>query len=228
MDPLALAVALAYASLLLELVAFAVPSEASVVRLMLEGDAGASAALARARRRPLPRKLAFFFLPTALCIAMFCVPLLLLAFPAAIVALGPLPLAHPAVQGAGIALIGLGRAVSLAAVLQLRRARGGGREVAALQRSGLFRWSRNPGLVGMFAFALGNALVFPCVALLAGLVVYLANMHRRVQLEESQLQHVLGPTYAAYRAAVPRYLGLREQVLPLREQVLPLREQAPS
>ena len=90
-------------------------------------------------------------------------------------------------------------------VLQLRAAHR--RDEERLGVEGLFRVSRNPGLLGMFVFYIGLALLFPCVVLFAGFVLYACNMHQRVRLEESRLNRALGYRYRAYAARTPRYLG---------------------
>ena len=69
-----------------------------------------------------------------------------------------------------------GQAVTFVSVLQLRRHK----IQSELQHSGLFRWSRNPGLVGMYVFYLGLCFLFPCVVLFVGLIPYVWNMHTRV------------------------------------------------
>jgi protein-S-isoprenylcysteine O-methyltransferase Ste14 len=194
----------AYASLVLELVVFPIPSEASTYQLFFTEAEGAGAAVARARRRPWGVKLFRYLLPTALGVALFLVPPVAVFVPALVEHLWPLPaLRTPLFAAAGVALLVAGRALTLASVLQLRRRHGHDVVFAAV---GLFRWSRNPGLVGMYAFYLGNCLLFPCVVLFAGFVPYVLNMHQRVRMEESQLVGRLGAEYEAYLARVPRYL----------------------
>lgn len=211
MDPLAPLVLLGYGSLLLELLALAVPSEASTWQL-LAGEPRPAAGLARVHAHPWLRKLLGYALPAGLCIVVFLIPPVVALVPGAIEWLAPVAaLDHRPVEWLGVALILLGRAISIAAVLQLRHARGAGQDIAALRADGLFRWSRNPGLLGMHAFYLGNCLLFPCVALLAGFAVYSWNMHRRVRLEENHLQHAFGRRYHEYRARVPRYLLFRSR-----------------
>ena len=78
-----------------------------------------------------------------------------------------------------------GRAVTFASMLQLRQLR----NQAAVQYSGFFRWSRNPGLVGMYAFYLGLCFLFPCVVLFAGLIPYVWNMHGGYSWRKAILLH---------------------------------------
>jgi protein-S-isoprenylcysteine O-methyltransferase Ste14 len=107
-------------------------------------------------------------------------------------------------------LLVAGRAITFTSVLQLRaqrRAGGGPRW--------LFRRSRNPGLVGMFASYAGLCCLFGSPLLWVGLPLYVANMHGRVRMEEAHLAQRSGEQWRAYAAAVPRYVGVgRSSTLP--------------
>lgn len=170
----------AYAWLLVELLFYAVPSEASVYQLLTSesGDERSSAVddrLARARRRPAVTKFLLYFLPTAIGVLCFLAPLVAVFWRDVLIPLVPLPwLAHPWMLWVGAAGILGGRLLTFWSVLQIRKRH----RRRDLQPSGLFAWSRNPGLLGMYAFYLGNCLVFPCVGLFAGFVPYVWNMHR--------------------------------------------------
>jgi protein-S-isoprenylcysteine O-methyltransferase Ste14 len=203
-------VLVAYASLLLELVVFPIPSEASTYQLFFEtrdepaADPGDS--LAAARGRSWPSKLLRYFLPTALGVVLFLIPPVAALFPDVLEHLLPIPALHAdAALAAGALLVVAGRTVTFTSVLQLRRRH---ERLAEFAAGGLFRHSRNPGLVGMYAFYLGNCLLFPTVVLFAGFVPYVLNMHQRVRMEESRLARRLGADYEAYLARVPRYLPL--------------------
>lgn len=193
-----LVIVLAFVSLAVELVAFPVPSVASTPTMM------------RKRERPLWTRLLVFAAPTGLSILCFLLPLAMVLTPELRRFLGPITLLeHPAVAAAGIALIVSGRVLTFASVLTMR-----GREarlfrpaqLTELRRHRLFEKSRNPGLVGMFAFYLGLVLVFPCLALVLGIPLYFGNMHLRVLVEESDLSARFGPSYLAYFEGTRRYL----------------------
>ena len=139
-------------------------------------------------------------------VALFLLPPILALAPHLSALLIPIAaLAQPVVVGAGIGLLIASRIITPLAVLPLRRSQ----RHAALAQTGLFAWSRNPTLLGLFAFYLGNALLFPCAVLLLGFPLCVLHMHRRVGLEEIDLRARFGAEYAAYEARVPRYLGLR-------------------
>jgi protein-S-isoprenylcysteine O-methyltransferase Ste14 len=83
-----------------------------------------------------------------------------------------------------------------------------GMEVGGLRTSGLYRYSRNPQLVGGFFFIVGYAMLWPSWqgALWAGLWLVIA--HLMVQGEEAHLEKLFGEEYRAYCARTPRCLGL--------------------
>ena len=198
----------AYASLLLEILVFPIPSEASTLQLFKEGaEAGpetGEGALSRARKRPLGTKLLRYFLPTALGVALFLVPPFLCFVPEASAWFLPIgPQASGPVALAGVAVVILGRILTFSSVLQLRRERRPG--VHGLQPQGIFLRSRNPGLLGMYLFYLGNCLIFPSVVLCLGLFPYIMNMHQKVLLEESRLLELHGRSYSEYQRRTPRY-----------------------
>jgi protein-S-isoprenylcysteine O-methyltransferase Ste14 len=76
------------------------------------------------------------------------------------------------------------------------------------QEVGLYRYSRNPQLVGGFFFIVGYATLWPSWmgALWAGL--WFVIMHLMVRGEEAHLENVFGAEYRNYCARTPRYLGL--------------------
>jgi protein-S-isoprenylcysteine O-methyltransferase Ste14 len=203
-----LLVLLAYASLLVEIVAFPIPSEASTWQLLTSSPAAVNGddALARARRRGGPEKVVRYQLPTVSFVLVFLLPLAFIAWPQAREWFGVRQGAVAAVAGATAVVVG--RAMTFVSVLQLRRARAAGGSVPG----GLFRASRNPGLVGMFAFYLGLCAIYASPVLLLGVPLYFVNMNGRVRLEEAHLEARLGQAWRDYRGRVPRYLpvpGLR-------------------
>lgn len=195
----------AYASLLVELVAFPIPSEASVVQLVGPNGGGDAPALRAARASSLPVRVLRYLLPTAACVALFLLPLLVVLVPSTRMALAPW--SHEGLLWPGIALVVVGRAVTFWSVLDLRAARR--RDELP---GGAFLRSRNPGLVGMFVMYAGLCVAVGGPWLWLGAPLYLANMHVRVQLEEASLAARYGACWRDYARRVPRYLpfsGLR-------------------
>lgn len=193
----------AYASLVVELTVFPIPSEASTWQL-LAADAPADGPpadrLQQARARSLWHKLLTLFLPTATGVVLWLLPLACILVPGVAAAVWCAQV--PWLQAPGLALVVLGRAVTFTSVLQLRAQR---RRGAA--PGWLFRRSRNPGLVGMYVCYLGLCCLFGSPLLWLGLPLYLLNMHGRVRMEEAHLSARLGVAWQDYAARVPRYLG---------------------
>ena len=83
-----------------------------------------------------------------------------------------------------------------------------GSDVGSLRTSGIYRYSRNPQLVGGFLFIVGYALLWPSWsgALWAGLWLVIAQL--MVRGEEAHLEGVFGDEFRAYCARTPRYVGV--------------------
>ncbi|OPY32861.1 MAG: hypothetical protein A4E34_02238 [Methanoregula sp. PtaU1.Bin006] len=81
-------------------------------------------------------------------------------------------------------------------------------EETRLKTDGLFRFSRNPMYIGMYATVAASALytLNPVVILTGAFII--AIHHRIVLAEERHLQGVFGRDYAEYRSSVPRYIPL--------------------
>src|SRR4030095_9454570 len=96
-----------------------------------------------ATRASLWRKVLWFFVPTAIGVLLFLVPLCCILWPAARAAL--VTPVSPALVGLGLLLVIAGRVTTFVATLQLRAQQrtGGGLP------QGLFRWARHPGVCGL-------------------------------------------------------------------------------
>jgi len=76
--------------------------------------------------------------------------------------------------------------------------------------SGPYRFIRNPMYVAVGAVILGQALLFPSVAIFAYLFVYAVLVLVFVKVyEEPTLSRTFGAEYAAYRAEVPGWFPRR-------------------
>lgn len=201
MSWIGLLVLLAYASLLVEITCFPIPSEASTWQLLARTPGAHGDALLRARARSLPDRFVRYLVPTAFCVALFLVPLAIVLWPSLLG--GWLVAVPPAGVAIGAVLVALGRALTFVSVLQLRA-----RRRDAQRALGLFAWSRNPGLLGMYLFFAGLCTLSGLPLLWLGLPLYIGNMHARVRFEESHLASRGGASWAAYAARVPRYLPL--------------------
>jgi protein-S-isoprenylcysteine O-methyltransferase Ste14 len=102
---------------------------------------------------------------------------------------------------AGFALLSIGR-FTMGDSFRL----GSAREDTRLKTGGLFRLSRNPMYVGMYATIAAPVLyTLNPLAFLLGIFV-IAVHHRIVLAEESHLENVFGREYAGYRTRVRRYI----------------------
>ena len=207
MDTPSILLILSYGSFLLDLVIFPIPSEASTFQLCWGTDASAGA-LGTARGRPTFSKVVVYLLPSALGVMLFLVPLAAVARPDLVAYLLPVrTLQQVEWRWAGILLVLMGRTLSLLSTGQLRAHQRAGE----LRSTGCFAVSRNPILVGLYLFYLGNCLLFSSLVLMIGFVPYVLSMHRRVLLEEDNLSRSLGGAYLRYSARVPRYLLFRSR-----------------
>ena len=82
-----------------------------------------------------------------------------------------------------------------------------GMEIGRLRISGLYRYSRNPQLVGGFCFIVGYALLWPSWTGALWASLWLPIAYVMVKGEEAHLENVFGDEYRDYCLRTPRYLG---------------------
>lgn len=202
------AILAAYGSLLVELTVFRVPSVASSVNIWAPTTtllSGYSPAYQRFFRLAKPLKLLIFMAPLSVVYGIYLYPLL-------VIFVGPdllndyLFAPTPPSGAGGIALMLVGRATALSSVMTIRQRNRQQGESFHLHTTGPFRWSRNPGLVGMYLFVAGVWVTMPSAIMLAGIVLYVAHMGFKVRMEEDFLSNKFGEEYADYRLRTGRYL----------------------
>jgi protein-S-isoprenylcysteine O-methyltransferase Ste14 len=81
-----------------------------------------------------------------------------------------------------------------------------GQDVAEINRSGLYGFTRNPQILAYGVMLIGFAALWPSWYALGWLMLYAAIAHLMVLTEEEHLRRVLGAAYDRYCAEVPRYL----------------------
>ena len=109
----------------------------------------------------------------------------------------------------GVVLVAVGAAMSLAAAYAFRSLkRLNFLNHTRLVTEGIYRWSRNPQLVGWTLVLVGLGLVrgSAMVLFLAGLVWVGYRLH--LPTEEEHLRRVFGDAYEAYLRRTHRYFGL--------------------
>jgi len=116
---------------------------------------------------------------------------------------------RPVLQGMGMALLVGGTALMAVAQLDLGASWRIGIEAGArpgLVVGGLYRFCRNPIFLAMLTALLGFTLLVPTWLSLAALLGTFAGVRRQVRDEEDYLLRAYGDDYAAYAAAVGRFL----------------------
>ncbi|NIP55071.1 MAG: hypothetical protein GWN81_21495 [Phycisphaerae bacterium] len=101
----------------------------------------------------------------------------------------------------------LGRTITLAAGKRLLGGDSQLCEPLRLETTGIFSFSRNPGLVGMFLFVAGMWLLLPSPTYGAGILFYVVYMNFKVEMEEDFLANKHGEAYEKYRLQTKRYFG---------------------
>lgn len=203
--PVAIVILLAYASLAVELTWLHVPSVASSRNLWLrppELVAGYSRGYRDLFAWSWLKKGFVLALPLVAAYGVYLYPLVALWGPHD--PLGDHAFQTSVVSAAlALALIVIGRCITLASVVTIR-----GQAASAaspLHTSGPFRYSRNPGLVGMYVFVAGLWLAAPSLTMLAGIAIYVVHMHFKVRMEEDFLVNRFGEPYLAYCRRTSRY-----------------------
>jgi protein-S-isoprenylcysteine O-methyltransferase Ste14 len=117
----------------------------------------------------------------------------------------------------GIFIAGLGAMVAFAAQMSMGTSWRVGVVSGAtgdLVSGGLYRFSRNPTLVGQCALLAGVALAVLSVPTILAPLLFIWSATTQVRSEETALRQALGPDYDRYAAAVPRWIGLRRKERP--------------
>jgi protein-S-isoprenylcysteine O-methyltransferase Ste14 len=79
-------------------------------------------------------------------------------------------------------------------------------EETALRTTGIYRFSRNPMLLGLYLIALGSALYVQCPLNWILVIIALTVHHKIILAEEVFLQSRFGEQWIRYRQRVRRYL----------------------
>jgi protein-S-isoprenylcysteine O-methyltransferase Ste14 len=82
-----------------------------------------------------------------------------------------------------------------------------GVKVSGLRQKGIYRYSRNPGIVASVPLYSGFVLLWPSWAGIIWLIDLWIMLHMMVLTEEEHLVHIFGDEYKQYCNRTPRYLG---------------------
>lgn len=108
----------------------------------------------------------------------------------------------------GISLIVAGAVVYLSAVRAFGFKRQAGLDTTRLVTEGIYRWSRNPLLVGWALILAGVGLLRESAMILLLTLVFWLGYRLSLPLEEELLGRLYGEAYETYRQRTSRYLGL--------------------
>ena len=86
-----------------------------------------------------------------------------------------------------------------------------GAEIGQLHTKGIYRFSRNPQLVGSFFFIVGYVLLWPSWIGALWAALWLPISYLMVRAEEEHLTSVFGKEYEEYCRRTPRYIGVAKE-----------------
>lgn len=93
-----------------------------------------------------------------------------------------------------------------------------GRRVTVLKKEGLYRWSRNPQVVGYGMILLGIAFAWFTDYTLIAVILYAPVAHRLVLIEEAHLSRIFKEKYSQYQEETARYFGRKPLMTKVREE----------
>jgi len=107
---------------------------------------------------------------------------------------------------AGLALIMLGFIAAFGTMLWFGLRRAFGIKSSGLIRTGPYRFSRNPQILGGYLLVIGVSLQWPSFYSLLWIALYAIIGHMMILTEEEFLTNQYGAAYTHYCQQVPRYL----------------------
>jgi len=111
--------------------------------------------------------------------------------------------------GGGTVLMGIGVTICLAQAFAFRSfKRLNFLDHSRLVTEGIYRWSRNPGIVGWTIVLAGLGLVCESAMVMFLALVVLVSYRLLLPAEEEHLRRVFGDAYEVYRQRTARYFGL--------------------
>lgn len=198
---------LIYLSLLYELVGIPVPSVASTYQLFnSSGQLSDKASLLTKVRGWHPAiKFLFLLLPTAVGVIIYLLPLIQSIWPPFSQWLHPVfSPDHWLLVLTGSLLAIVGRTIGLSAATIMHKQPETEPDFS-LKTRGPFALTRNPILVGMHLTFVGLWLLFPSWEMGIGFILFAANMHFRVRLEEDFLIDRYGVKFETFIGKTKRY-----------------------
>jgi protein-S-isoprenylcysteine O-methyltransferase Ste14 len=195
-----------YATLLIELIFFHVPSVANTKNFFVQNNdysMAKSDLIKKVYHWSFLKKILVLLIPTILINVYFLVPFLYF-LPNAI----DFCLFKPNswLEILGVLFIVLGRYITFGSMIYIRKENKQTVNSFKLHTSGIFAYSRNPGLDGMFLFFAGFGFIVPTMLLWIGLLFYFYYMLFRVKIEEEFLKALFQNEYENYCQKTKRFL----------------------
>jgi len=104
----------------------------------------------------------------------------------------------------GIFLVIIGRCISHFYLISIKRIKA--KSFEGFVATGMFKFSRNPGLLGLYISFLGFLLIQTSILFLICLIIYIVHMHFKIKMEEGYLINMHGEDYKKYLQKTRRYL----------------------
>jgi len=197
---------LVYVSILVELTILHVPSVASTFQLFHYSDTTKDGPLMkRVKSWPLWIKSIILFVPTAISVGLYILPLLIVFYPDSKLWID-VRSTGSFIHVVGWVVVFAGRFLAMFSVFQIRKANSQTNNEFSLKTQGWFSFSRNPILIGMYITYFGWLILFPNLMMTIGFIIYFANMHFRILLEEDFLNQKFGKQFTGYLKQTRRYL----------------------
>jgi protein-S-isoprenylcysteine O-methyltransferase Ste14 len=106
----------------------------------------------------------------------------------------------------GLLVICVGFIIAFGTMAWFGLGRAFGLRTERLMKSGPYRISRNPQILGGFLLVIGISLQAPSLYMVGWILIYVVITHWMVTTEEEHLQRIFGREYEEYCSEVPRYL----------------------
>ncbi|GAP44456.1 protein-S-isoprenylcysteine O-methyltransferase Ste14 [Lentimicrobium saccharophilum] len=110
---------------------------------------------------------------------------------------------------AGFLIVCIGLVVAFGTMFWFGIGRAFGVHQDGLKKTGPYRLSRNPQVIGGYLLVAGTSLQWPSLYAIGWILIYAVIAHWMIITEEEHLHRLFGEEYQAYCAEVPRYLRVK-------------------
>jgi len=110
-----------------------------------------------------------------------------------------------------VTCIAIGLVLLVISMIQLGLGDTVGTRMSGLRQSGLYRYTRNPGLVASIPLYIGFVLLWPAWTGIIWIGVLWVMFYIMVLTEEEHLKNIFGDEYESYCKKTPRFIGLRKK-----------------